>query len=43
VAASLIAVMQERYRDFTPEPRPENRVELSDEDLEKLRALGYVP
>jgi arylsulfatase A-like enzyme len=41
--AALIEVMRERYRDYTPEPAPENQVELSPEDLEQLRALGYVP
>ncbi|MBW2696624.1 MAG: sulfatase [Deltaproteobacteria bacterium] len=43
VTAELIALMKDRYHEYTPEPRPENRIELGAEDLEKLRALGYVP
>jgi len=43
LTAELIEVMRERYRDYTPEPSPENQVKLPPEDLERLRALGYVP
>jgi arylsulfatase A-like enzyme len=43
LTAHLSAALRDRYRDFTPEPSPEDRVELEDKDLEKLRALGYVP
>jgi len=43
VARELLEEMRERYRDFTPEPAPENRVELDEEDRERLRALGYLP
>ena len=43
IARALIEEMRERYRDFTPEPSEENRVELDDEDRERLRALGYLP
>jgi len=39
----LTAEMQQRYDDFSAEPAPENRVELDREELERLRALGYVP
>jgi arylsulfatase A-like enzyme len=41
--AKLISEMQQRYGDFSAEPAPENRVELDREELERLRALGYVP
>ena len=41
--AKLTAEMQQRYGDFSAEPAPENRVELDREELERLRALGYVP
>jgi len=39
----LTSAMEERYKDFDPNPAPENRVELETWELEKLRALGYVP
>ncbi len=43
ISAQLIDVMRQRYRDYAPEPLPENRVELSKDDIERLRALGYIP
>ena len=42
IAEELMAEMQRRYTDETIEPAPENRVDLSDEDIERLRALGYM-
>ena len=42
IAKLLIDEMQRRYRNFTPEAAPENRVELDAGDLERLRALGYL-
>ncbi|MDE0887306.1 MAG: sulfatase [Myxococcota bacterium] len=43
ITRRLAAEMRERYRDFDPTPSPQNRVELEVEQLERLRALGYVP
>ena len=42
IAEELIAEMRRRFSDEAVEPAPENRVDLSDEDLERLRALGYM-
>jgi arylsulfatase A-like enzyme len=43
VLAQLMAEMQQRYEGFSAEPEPENRVELDQEEIDQLRALGYVP
>jgi arylsulfatase A-like enzyme len=43
LTAELLAVLQARHADTGEEPSPEDEVELSPEDLERLRALGYVP
>ena len=43
IAARLIQEMSERYAGFRPEPEIGNEVVLDPEDLERLRALGYVP
>lgn len=43
IAARLIGVMTERFRDFRPEPEEANTVEIDPKDAEMLRALGYVP
>jgi len=40
--ARLMAVLQERQRDYSPEPPLESRVDLSKEDIDRLRALGYL-
>ncbi len=41
--AKLIEEMLKRYSEFNPEPSAADHVELSREELENLRALGYVP
>jgi arylsulfatase len=38
----LIAEMQRRFRDEAAEPAAGNRIDLSDEESERLRALGYI-
>jgi hypothetical protein len=44
VMAGLVATLTQRYDEHAAhEPAPENRVELDDGELERLRALGYVP
>ena len=43
ISAQLIEEMRSRYADFTPDQLENSNVELSEEDLEELRALGYVP
>jgi arylsulfatase A-like enzyme len=43
VAARLVEIMTERYRDFRPEPEAANSAEIDPKDAEMLRALGYVP
>jgi arylsulfatase A-like enzyme len=43
ITERLIRIMNERYEDFRAEPREGEAVELSPEDAERLRALGYVP
>ncbi len=40
---ALAARMAQRYEGFDPSPAPSERVELNREELEHLRALGYVP
>ena len=35
--------MEQRYKNFDPSPEPASRVDLKDEELEHLRALGYLP
>jgi arylsulfatase A-like enzyme len=42
VARQLMDEMKARYRDFTPDVEPANPVELSPEEIERLRALGYM-
>ena len=39
----LASEMKERYKDFDPAPLPSNRIELDEQELERLRALGYLP
>ncbi len=39
----LATEMRQRYLDFDPEPAAHDRVELDADELERLRALGYVP
>ncbi len=41
--AKLTEEMLKRYSDFNPEPAAPDHVELSRDELENLRALGYVP
>ena len=43
IASRLSQVMTARYQDFRPEPETGSEVVLDPEDLERLRALGYVP
>jgi arylsulfatase A-like enzyme len=43
IAKRLRDAMERRYRDSTPVPSPEDRVEPDEADLERLRELGYVP
>ncbi|HIF99166.1 MAG TPA: DUF4976 domain-containing protein [Myxococcales bacterium] len=43
LVAEITAEMRARYADFDPSPAPEDRVELDADELERLRALGYVP
>ena len=42
ITKDLIAEMQRRFSDEGLEPAPENRVELSEEESERLRSLGYL-
>jgi len=42
VSNELIAEMERRFRDEGLEPALENRVELSEEESERLRSLGYL-
>jgi arylsulfatase len=43
ITAELSAEMRARYAGFDPSPAPTDRIELDREELERLRALGYVP
>ncbi len=43
ILAGLKLEMRERYEDFRPDPAAADRVEVDREELERLRALGYVP
>ena len=43
ITAELSAEIRSRYAGFDPNPEPPNRIELDREELERLRALGYVP
>ena len=43
VRAQLLAEMRRRYKDGLPATDPADEVELSPEDIERLRALGYAP
>lgn len=43
LAAALAEEMARRYEGFTPDTLENAKVELSDEEIEELRALGYVP
>lgn len=43
VKAQLVAEMARRYRRGLPEADPADPVKLSPDDVERLRALGYVP
>jgi arylsulfatase A-like enzyme len=40
---NLASRMRDRYKDFDPTPLASDRVELDDQELEHLRALGYLP
>ncbi len=42
VAEPLLAEMRARYSDFAPSPNPENQIDLESDELERLRALGYI-
>ncbi len=43
ITAQLVAEMRRRYSDFAPRDDSENKVELDQQDIDQLRALGYVP
>ena len=43
VTARLMEAMSARYENFRPEPDAGNEAVLEPDDLERLRALGYVP
>jgi len=43
IVAQLAGEMKTRYEGFTPSELENANVELSDEEIEELRALGYVP
>jgi hypothetical protein len=43
LVAEIALEMRARYAGFDPSPAPEDRVELDADELERLRALGYVP
>jgi len=43
IAAPLIDEMRRRYADFAPQALENATVELSEEEIEELRALGYLP
>jgi arylsulfatase A-like enzyme len=40
--AELRGQMERRYQSFDPEPTDETRVDMEQEDIENLRALGYI-
>ena len=42
MAELLLEEMRTRYSDFAPSPAPENQIDLESEELERLRALGYI-
>jgi len=42
IAQSLLNEMKTRYSDFIPTPTPENQIDLESDELERLRALGYI-
>ena len=43
IVEDLASLMRDRYEDFDPTPLPSDRVELDAQELEHLRALGYLP
>lgn len=43
IVARLAGEMTTRYEGFTPSALENAKVDLSDEEIEELRALGYVP
>ena len=42
IAQALLEEMRSRYSEFAPAPAPENQIDLESEELERLRALGYI-
>ena len=42
IAQLLLDEMESRYSDFTPTPTSKNQVDLESDELERLRALGYI-
>jgi arylsulfatase A-like enzyme len=43
LTARLMETLQQRRSSYSLEPPIESRVDLSSEDIERLRALGYLP
>lgn len=42
MAELLLGEMRGRYSEFAPAPAPENQINLESDELERLRALGYI-
>ena len=42
IAQSLLNEMENRYSGFLPIPNPRNKIDIESDELERLRALGYI-